>query len=146
MDLLPQMNRLASLRLTERCADILVSVREEVIDAGYTVAEELNAPISKLNECDTTCSTSYLKSEPSFRRAFQGVLHFLTKMGRRPFLKRYLRRDEIAFTISSCDAALNDALGTFGVGLSLHSGAFQLTCLTLTAVNPNSHTQANPGQ
>jgi hypothetical protein len=54
------MNRLASLRLTERCADILISVREEIIDAGYTVAEELNAPISKLNECVTTSSTSYL--------------------------------------------------------------------------------------
>jgi hypothetical protein len=67
-------------------------------------------------------------------------------MGRRPFLKRYLRRGEIAFTISSCDAALNDALGTFGVGLPLRSGAFELTCLTSTAVHPNSHAQANPGQ
>jgi abelson tyrosine-protein kinase 1 len=143
---IPQTNRLASLRLTERCADILVSVREEIIDAGYTVAEELNAPISKLNECDTTSSTSYLKPDPSFRRAFQGVLHFLTKLGHRPFLKRYLRRDEIAFTISSCDAALNDALGTFGVGLSPHFGAFELTSLTLTAVHPNSHAQVNPGQ
>jgi abelson tyrosine-protein kinase 1 len=45
------MNRLASLRLTERCADILISVREEIIDAGYAVAEELHAPIAKLNEC-----------------------------------------------------------------------------------------------
>ena len=38
-------------------------------------------------------------------------------MGHRPFLKRYLKRDEILFSISSCDAALNDALGLFGVGL-----------------------------
>jgi hypothetical protein len=46
------MNRLASLRLTERCADILISVREEIVDAGNTVADELHAPIAKLNECD----------------------------------------------------------------------------------------------
>jgi hypothetical protein len=48
------MNRLASLRLTERCADTLISVREEIIDAGYAVAEELHAPIAKLNECGHT--------------------------------------------------------------------------------------------
>lgn len=46
-----QTNRLASLRLTERCADILISVRDEIVDAGYTVAEELHAPIAKLVEC-----------------------------------------------------------------------------------------------
>jgi abelson tyrosine-protein kinase 1 len=44
------MNRLASLRLTERCADMLMSVREEIADAGFTVADELHAPIAKLNE------------------------------------------------------------------------------------------------
>jgi len=46
-----QTNRLASLRLTERCSDTLLSVREEIADAGYTVAEELHGPIAKLNEC-----------------------------------------------------------------------------------------------
>jgi abelson tyrosine-protein kinase 1 len=51
------MNRLASLRLTERCADILISVREEIIDAGRAVAEELHPPIAKLNE---SVHTSFL--------------------------------------------------------------------------------------
>ena len=55
------MNRLASLRLTERCADILISVREEIVDAGYAVGEELHAPISKLYECAHT-SISYVTS------------------------------------------------------------------------------------
>lgn len=49
------MNRLASLRLTERCADILISVRDEIVDAGYDVAEELHAPIAKLLECVLAC-------------------------------------------------------------------------------------------
>lgn len=44
------MNRLACLRLTERCADILLSVRQEILDAGNAVNVELEAPIAKLNE------------------------------------------------------------------------------------------------
>jgi abelson tyrosine-protein kinase 1 len=43
-------NRMACLRLTERCADILVSVREEIRDAGDHVTEELKEPIGKLAE------------------------------------------------------------------------------------------------
>ena len=30
-----------------------MSVRDEIVDAGYTVAEELHAPIAKLVECVT---------------------------------------------------------------------------------------------
>ena len=48
-------------------------------------------------------------------RAFTEVLYFLTKLGHRPFLKRYLKRDEIQASITFCDALLNDALGMFGV-------------------------------
>ena len=110
------MNRLASLRLTERCADILISVRGEIVDAGYTVAEELHAPIAKLNECGHT-SENYVNSDWSLHRAFTEVLYFLTKLGHRPFLKRYLKRDEILFDITSCDAMLTDALSMFGVGV-----------------------------
>ncbi|KAH9061867.1 hypothetical protein EDB87DRAFT_1716172 [Lactarius vividus] len=98
-----EMNRLASLRLTERCADILISVREEIADAGYTVAEELHAPIAKLVE------------------AFGGVHHFLKKLGHRPFLKRYLRRDEIQTSITNCDTALDDALGMLGLSIQIRT-------------------------
>lgn len=48
------MNRMACLRLTQRCADILISVRQEVQDAGGDVGEELKAPITKLTECVTS--------------------------------------------------------------------------------------------
>ncbi|KAI9434573.1 hypothetical protein H4582DRAFT_1818451 [Lactarius indigo] len=98
-----EMNRLASLRLTERCADILISVREEIVDAGYTVAEELHAPIAKLVE------------------AFEEVYHFLKKLGHRPFLKRYLRRDEIQTSITNCDTALDDALGMLGLSIQIRT-------------------------
>lgn len=45
-----QMNVLSCLRLAERCADILISVREEIFDAGDVVGQELAAPIQKLEE------------------------------------------------------------------------------------------------
>ena len=44
------MNRLACLRLTERCADILLSIREEIHEAGNYVGNELQGPIIKLVE------------------------------------------------------------------------------------------------
>ena len=51
----------------------------------------------------------------SITRSFEGVHHFLIKLSNRPFLKRYLRRDEILREISACDSSLRDALGLFGV-------------------------------
>jgi hypothetical protein len=45
-----QMNRLQCLRLTERCAEILLSVRQEVQDAGDEVGLELDVPYQKLLE------------------------------------------------------------------------------------------------
>lgn len=38
------------MRLTERCADILLSVRQEISKAGNEVGPELTAPIAKLEE------------------------------------------------------------------------------------------------
>jgi hypothetical protein len=49
------MNRLACLRITERCADILISVREEIAEAGDYVGEELRTPLAKLVECAHLC-------------------------------------------------------------------------------------------
>ncbi|KAG6855823.1 hypothetical protein H0H87_010489 [Tephrocybe sp. NHM501043] len=94
-------NRLQCLRLTERCADILLSVREEVKEAGDEVGEELTGPIGKLVE------------------SFQAVHTFLLKQSHRPFLKRYLKRDEIQGQIQACDKALGEALGMFGLGIQI---------------------------
>ncbi|KAA1466979.1 hypothetical protein DENSPDRAFT_63475 [Dentipellis sp. KUC8613] len=98
-----EMNRLACLRLTERCADALISVRDEILDAGGAVLDELKAPIAKLNE------------------AFMEVNYFLKKQAHRPFLKRYLKRDEILRSIAVCDAGLSDALGMFGLSIQIRT-------------------------
>ncbi|ESK83349.1 glutathione-independent formaldehyde dehydrogenase [Moniliophthora roreri MCA 2997] len=46
------LNRPQSLCLAERCVEILLSVREEVEEAGDRVMEELGVPISKLTESE----------------------------------------------------------------------------------------------
>lgn len=58
-----QLNRLACLRLTERCAEILISVRAEVVEAGLAApvpvssvgvsvnVGELEVPLARLVEC-----------------------------------------------------------------------------------------------
>lgn len=44
------MNRMACLRLTQRCADILISVRLEVKEAGEEVGRELEGSVGRLVE------------------------------------------------------------------------------------------------
>lgn len=94
-------NRQACLRLTERCAEALLSIHEEVKEAGDDVGEELIRPIAKLNE------------------AFNKVHTFLQKQIQRPFLDRYLKRDEILLQIAECDASLRDALSMFSLSIQI---------------------------
>ena len=46
-----QANHVASLRLTGRCEDILISIRDEIAHTGNTVIEELHEPTGKLVKC-----------------------------------------------------------------------------------------------
>ena len=138
------MNRLGCLRLAERCADILISVRVEISDAGDVLGQELQAPIGKLEEYVLCCIFFYSNFSHFITRSFEVIHHFLIKQSSRPFLKRYLRRDEILEDISVCDSSLRDALGLFGVNSSerfqrvLHPTSF-------IGFNPNPHTSAGSG-
>ncbi|KAN0138399.1 Protein kinase-like domain containing protein [Lactarius tabidus] len=96
-------NRAASLRLIERCADILISIRDEIADAGDTVTEELRAPIKKLV------------------KSFEEVRSCLNKLGQCSFLKRYLRRNEILSDISDCHTTLDDARETFNTSIQIRT-------------------------
>ncbi|KAJ7747345.1 hypothetical protein B0H16DRAFT_1675699 [Mycena metata] len=94
-------NRLACLRLVERCADILLSVREEISDAVDHVGDELAGPIEKLVS------------------SFTRVHNFMIKQAHRPFLKRYLKREEIVRDIAGCDKAVGEALSMFGLSIQI---------------------------
>ncbi|KAI0820557.1 hypothetical protein BC628DRAFT_1397178 [Trametes gibbosa] len=98
---LVDINRLACLRLTERCATILMSVREEIAEAGDSVGVELQAPVTRLVE------------------SFREVYRFLVKQTHRPFIKRYLQRDEIQRALVGCHNSLSDALGMFSLSIQI---------------------------
>ncbi|EGO28920.1 hypothetical protein SERLADRAFT_413601 [Serpula lacrymans var. lacrymans S7.9] len=93
------MNRLACLRITSRCATLLFSVREEVYEAGDIVGEELRGPVGALVD------------------ALHYIHEFLSRQLHRPFLKRYLKRDEILQEIAACDRVLGDVIGLFGISI-----------------------------
>ncbi|KAG1847152.1 hypothetical protein DFJ58DRAFT_663473 [Suillus subalutaceus] len=109
-------NRLQCLRLTERCARAIYSVRAEIADADREMksqqgqhgdvgivglAEEMEGPVGKLNEC------------------IDMVYKFLLKLNRRPFIKRFLRSDEIQQEIQACDKALADAMQMFSISIQI---------------------------
>ncbi|EMD32697.1 hypothetical protein CERSUDRAFT_143220 [Gelatoporia subvermispora B] len=98
---LVDLNRMACLRLTERCATVLLSVREEIAESGDQVGDELHQPITRLVT------------------AFAQVHRFLQKQNHRPFLKRYLKRDEVRRALRGCDDALDDALGMFSMSIQI---------------------------
>ncbi|KAJ6515780.1 hypothetical protein C8R45DRAFT_811380 [Mycena sanguinolenta] len=95
------MNRLACLRLSERCANFLLSVVQEVHEMGDKVEKELTEPLKKLIH------------------TFNQVRDLLIRQARRPFLKRYLKRDETVRDLAGCDTSLTDALSMFSLSVQM---------------------------
>ncbi|KAJ6577758.1 hypothetical protein B0H19DRAFT_568412 [Mycena capillaripes] len=95
------MNRLACLRLAERCANLLLSVVQEVHEVGDKVEKEMAEPLEKLVA------------------TFTQVRDFLLKQAHRPFLKRYLKREETIREIAGCDTSLTDALSMFSLSVQM---------------------------
>ena len=72
-------------------------------------------PILRLFECVHRLSLQPVTySVPN--RAFVHVHALMQKQVNRPFIKRYLKRDDILQAIQGCDAELTSALNTFSVG------------------------------
>ncbi|KAL1695922.1 hypothetical protein GGG16DRAFT_44228 [Schizophyllum commune] len=95
-----QLNRMQCLRITERCANILISVRDEVVEATQHdngIPADLEYPLRRLVD------------------AFAQIQAFLNQQAHRPFIKRYLKRDDILRQLQGCDAALQDAVDAFGL-------------------------------
>jgi len=109
-----QMDRFACLRLTERCADILLSIREEIHEAGNHVGIELQAQITKLVECVHRPSLQYV-AHSARNREFARVHAPLRKHANRPFIQRYLKRDDTLQAIQGCAAELISTLDMFSV-------------------------------
>lgn len=63
---------------------------------------------------------SLLISGSRFGRSFHDVYQFLQRQNHRPFIKRYLKREEIQRALGVCDNSLNDALNMFNVSEPPH--------------------------
>ncbi|KZT23805.1 hypothetical protein NEOLEDRAFT_1042462, partial [Neolentinus lepideus HHB14362 ss-1] len=96
---LVERNKVACFKLTERCADILLSIKAELDSAGVAVAGELSEPIEKLTD------------------AFKKVQALLQRQSQRHLLLRYLKREEFVREIAGCDKALSGALDMFAMAI-----------------------------
>ncbi|KAF8334168.1 uncharacterized protein EI90DRAFT_3015196 [Cantharellus anzutake] len=94
-------NKMACLHLAERCASILASVRAEVEGAGPDVQRTLEEPLTKLNV------------------TYHEIEDLMQKQVERPFIKRYLKRDEVLGIIQDCHEKLTDNLGAFGLAVQI---------------------------
>ncbi|KAJ7468556.1 hypothetical protein FB451DRAFT_1039630, partial [Mycena latifolia] len=95
------MHRLVCLRLAERCANLLLSVQQEVHETGDMVEKEMGNPMEKLVE------------------TFTQVREFLLQQAHQPFFKRYLKKEEILRAIAGCDASLSDAINMFSLQVQM---------------------------
>ncbi|KAI0028335.1 hypothetical protein K488DRAFT_58885, partial [Vararia minispora EC-137] len=94
-------HRFACLRLTECGAQILLSVREEILDVPTYVVEELQGQIGRLED---TLKKIYL---------------MLQNQRQSSFLKLYSKREEMLRDIKVCDWELNTTLDMFGLPLQI---------------------------
>ncbi|KAG6872774.1 hypothetical protein C0995_006694 [Termitomyces sp. Mi166 len=94
-------NRLACLRLTERCADILIAIQEEISGLDKRVADALYEPMEKL--------------EDAFREIESMMLHEIHQSP----IRRYFKRDEVLEGIVICNTKLQDCLGHFDRSINL---------------------------
>ncbi|KZV66754.1 kinase-like protein [Peniophora sp. CONT] len=96
-------NRVACLRLTERCANALLTVRQHVLEAGSHVSIELEKPLMRLHE------------------AFKDIHEFLLKQKGRRFIQRYLNRVEDEGNIRHCGTSLDNALLMFSLEVQIRT-------------------------
>lgn len=106
---------MACLHLAERCAGILSSVQVEVKIAGAAVAMTLHDPMKSLIATFTSIETLVQKSVNSDPLLLRVASYLLNRLAERPFIKRYLRREEIQLQILEAHEKLTDDLHLFGV-------------------------------
>ncbi|KAF7356274.1 Protein kinase domain-containing protein [Mycena venus] len=99
-------NRTACLRLTDRCASLLISIQEEVARSGDGVADELKAPLEKLEQ------------------SFSDIDRFFQDQAEWSFIHLYLKRDDILRDIVRYNESVNDCITLFHMGVNLRNMAF----------------------
>ncbi|KAI1791370.1 hypothetical protein LXA43DRAFT_1094521 [Ganoderma leucocontextum] len=96
-----QTNKRASLRLTDRCSTILMSVHDIFNTAKEDITAELSAPLQRLDE------------------SFKEVLGFLNDLSGLSFTARYLHGQRIRKALDRCNNSLTDTLRMFKTSMEI---------------------------
>ncbi|OJA07752.1 hypothetical protein AZE42_11922 [Rhizopogon vesiculosus] len=98
----------------ERCATAICSVRAELADAERDTKSQsgVHGDSGQADKMRSPVGTAS-PPDPAF------VYNFLLKLNRRPFIKRFLRSDEIQHEIQACDKALGDAMQIFSISIQI---------------------------
>ncbi|KAJ7602883.1 hypothetical protein FB45DRAFT_964499 [Roridomyces roridus] len=114
-----QTNRWASLRLTERCANLLLSIHKTVSKYGPEVAHELRPALQELERCFLDIERS-LKAQASLS-----------------FLAQYAKKDEIRREIKAHNTEVGDCIQMFGLSVAMQ-GSILRGVLPRTSEQPGS--------
>ena len=79
---------------------------------------EISTPLTRLIGYVTGSCELVTAAHSPPRSVYKQVLIVVEKQSRRPFLKRYLKRDESRRDLMQCQEFLNDALQMFTVTMS----------------------------
>ncbi|KAG6815372.1 hypothetical protein H0H93_010003 [Arthromyces matolae] len=99
-------NRLASLRLVERCADIFIAIQDEVAGLDKRVTDAVREPMRKLEV------------------AFEEINDMMMNQIHQSSFRRYFKRDEALEDIAICNTKLQDCLGHFDRSIQLRILAY----------------------
>jgi abelson tyrosine-protein kinase 1 len=106
---------MACLHLAERCAGVLSSIQTEVAIAGAAVAATLHDPMESLIATFTSIEILMQKFVKPDHSPFFRASHLLNRLAERPFIKRYLKREETQRQILEAHEKLTDDLQLFSV-------------------------------
>lgn len=96
-------NRLVFLRLTERCACVIITLHQELQDAGEVVVQELSPSLRRIEEL------------------FTGIQVLVKKESNIPFLKRFLKREETLRHIETLNRQLDQELQILGPSFQIRT-------------------------
>ncbi|KAJ7060140.1 hypothetical protein C8F01DRAFT_1294606, partial [Mycena amicta] len=94
-----QSNQWKCLRLTERCAGLLETIRTIVEESGPDIARQIEIPLRRISE------------------RFEEIKEFFKALTQMRFHQRYLNRDDILRQIDQYNTALTDSLLLFNASV-----------------------------
>ncbi|KAJ7250504.1 hypothetical protein B0H12DRAFT_1120689 [Mycena haematopus] len=103
-----QTNRSACLRLTDRCATLLILIHDAVSTSGDAVAHELKTSLETLEQ------------------SFSDIDRFFKEQAERSFAYRYINREEIHQQIENHEKSIDECLNLFKLRVSLSHMAYSI--------------------